>query len=66
MNNLHKFLNGFMIAIIMFSMMLILFFLGMVLPMIFSILFGPIVGIVTLLLAVGVIGGLGSMIFDKL
>ena len=65
-NKLHKFLNGFMIAIVMFATMAIFLFIGMVLPLLFAMMFGPFIGILTLLIAIGVIGGLASLLFEML
>lgn len=66
MNRLHTFLNGAMIAIVMFTAMTMFLFLGMVLPLLFAMMFGPFIGILTFLIAIGVIGGLASLLFEML
>lgn len=65
-DKLNSFLTGAMIAIILFTVMMGFAFIGLFIPLLFAITFGPIVGMLTLLLAIGVIGGLSAMIFDKL
>lgn len=66
MTNLKKFLTGALVTIILFSLMVLFLFLGMILPMIFAVAFGPFIGIFTLLIGVGIIGGCAALFTDML